>query len=68
VWRVPSEGLSFNFLEAGAYQARTNSLSFPQLASADLTPFLAQLGHTGTSALIAQFRDWVRQVLVHRPN
>jgi Uma2 family endonuclease len=67
VWRVTSEDLTFNILEAGVYQARTHSLSFPQLASADLLAFLTQLGHTGTTALVVQFRDWVRQVLLDRP-
>lgn len=66
VWRVTSEGLTFHHLEAGAYQIRPKSLSFPQLASADLMPFLGQLGKTGTSAVIAQFRHWVAQVLLHR--
>lgn len=68
VWRVTPEGLTFHHLEAGAYQVRPKSLSFPQLASADLIPFLSQLGKTGTSALIAQFRQWVAQVLLHRPS
>lgn len=66
VWRVTTEGLAFHHLEAGAYQVRPKSLSFPQLASADLIPFLNQLGQTGTTALIAQFRHWVANVLLHR--
>lgn len=66
VWRVTSEGLAFHHLEAGAYQVRSKSLSFPQLASADLIPFLSQLGKTGTTALIGQFRHWVANVLLHR--
>lgn len=68
VWRVTAEDLTFNHLEAGVYQVRDRSLSFSQLASADVAPFLAQLGRTGTAPLIVQFRDWVRQVLIHRPN
>ena len=68
VWRVTSEGLAFHHLEAGVYQVRPKSLSFPQLASMDLVPFLNQLGHTGTSTLLAQFRQWVAQVLLHRPS
>lgn len=67
VWRVTSEGLTFNVLESGAYQSRPHSLSFPQLASADLLAFLNQLGQTGTAALIVQFRGWVKQVLLQRP-
>ncbi|HET6882295.1 MAG TPA: Uma2 family endonuclease [Pirellulales bacterium] len=66
VWRVTLEGLTFNFLEGGVYQVRPHSLSFPQLASADVLAFLAQLGQTGTADLIAQFREWVRQVLLGR--
>ncbi|HQU42966.1 MAG TPA: Uma2 family endonuclease, partial [Pirellulales bacterium] len=66
VWRATCEGLTFNLLEAGVYQVRTHSLSFPRLASADLVPVLAQLGRTDTTALVAQFRDWVRQVLLNR--
>lgn len=66
VWRATSEGLAFHHLETGVYQVRPQSLSFPQLASADLMPFLSQLGQTGTTALIAQFRHWVAHVLLHR--
>ncbi|HVA46745.1 MAG TPA: Uma2 family endonuclease [Pirellulales bacterium] len=66
VWRATCEGLTFNILEAGVYQVRTHSLSLPRLASADLVPVLAQLGRTDTTALVAQFRDWVRQVLLNR--
>jgi Uma2 family endonuclease len=68
VWRLTSEGLSFNILESGVYQVRVHSLSFPRLASADLVPFLADLGHTGTTRLVARFREWVRQVLLNRAN
>ena len=67
VWRVTSDGLTFNILESSVYHVRPQSLSFPRLASADLLAFVAQLGQTGTAALIVQFRDWVRQVLLHRP-
>lgn len=66
VWRVTGEGLTFNTLQGRAYQVSATSLSFPKLASADLIPFLAQLGHTGTATLISQFREWVRHVLAQR--
>lgn len=66
VWRVTPEGLTFHHLEAGVYQVRPQSLSFPKLASADLIPFLSQLGQTGTTALVAQFRHWVASVLLNR--
>ena len=68
VWRVISEGLTFHIIEAGVYQIGTHSLSFPRLASADLVGFLSQLGHTGTTSLVVQFRDWVRRVLLNRPD
>ena len=66
VWRVTPEGLIFNVLESGVYQARTHSLSFPRLASADLMGFLTKVGHLDATALALQFRDWVRNVLLHR--
>lgn len=67
VWRVARDGLAFNLLDSGVYKVRSHSISFPKLASADLVPFLAQLTQLGTTALVAQFREWVRQTLVNRP-
>jgi Uma2 family endonuclease len=67
VWRLSAAGLAFYLLEAGAYQVRPNSRSFPQLASADLVGFLAQLGQTDDTTLVRQFRDWVRGQLLSRP-
>lgn len=67
VWRVTTAGVAFNLLKEGDYQVSANSRSFPQLASADLMPFLAEVGHTGTGDLIVRFRNWVRQVLALRP-
>lgn len=67
VWRVSSAGLTFPVLESGTYSIRSHSLSFPQLASADLPAFLAQLGQTHDTTLVRQFRDWVRQMLLGRP-
>jgi Uma2 family endonuclease len=67
VWRLTSKELTFNMLEDGIYQVRTRSLAFPRLASADLLGFLAQMGSTGSAAIVRQFRDWVRQVLLQRP-
>ncbi|HVA50268.1 MAG TPA: Uma2 family endonuclease [Pirellulales bacterium] len=66
VWRVTSAELTFNNLKSGVYEVRPYSVSFPRLAGADLLAFLNQPGPTGTAALIAQFRDWVRQVLLQR--
>ena len=62
VWRVTAEGFTFHILVSGVYKVRPRSLSFPRLASADLVGFLARFGrHVGTTALVAEFRDWVRQ-------
>ncbi len=68
VWRATSEDLTFHLLENGVYQVRAKSLSFPQLASVDLVRFLASLAQKGTTALVAEFREWVKQVLVVGPN
>lgn len=62
VWRVTSTALTFNVLEHGDYQLRSHSLSFPQLASHDVMRFLTHLGQTDSTALIVEFRAWVRQV------
>ena len=59
-------GIAFHILEAGVYQVRSNSLSFPQLASADLPPFLLQWGQTDDTAIVLQFREWVRKQLLTR--
>jgi Uma2 family endonuclease len=66
VWRLGAAGLAFHVLEAGAYRVRPHSLAFPQLASADLGGFLGQLGQTDDTALVQQFRDWVRAQLLNR--
>lgn len=66
VWRLTAEGLTFNLLEGEVYQVRPRSLAFPQLSSDDLVPFLTQVGRTGTTALVSQFRQWVASVLVTR--
>jgi Uma2 family endonuclease len=64
LWHVTSDGLNFKVLENGVYNARLHSLSFPRLASTDILRFAVRLGQTGTTALVAEFRNWVRQVLV----
>lgn len=60
IWRLSTGGIAFHILEAGAYQIPPNSLSFPQLASADLPPFLAQWGQSDDTAI-------VRQQMMDRP-
>jgi Uma2 family endonuclease len=67
VWRLSTGGIAFHILEAGTYQVRPSSLSFPQLVSADLPPFLAQWGQTDETVIVCQFRDWVRQQMLQRP-
>jgi Uma2 family endonuclease len=67
VWRLGAAGLAFHVLESGAYQVRPHSLAFPQLAPGDLGGFLAQLGQTDDTALMRQFRNWVRSQLLMRP-
>jgi Uma2 family endonuclease len=60
VWRLDSQGLAFHVLQGGGYQVQTHSCNFPQLASADLIPFLAQLGPADLLAVTRQFRAWLR--------
>lgn len=67
IWRLSTGGIAFHILEAGDYQVRPNSLSFPRLASADLPPFLAQWGQSDHATIVRQFREWVKQQLLSRP-
>ena len=67
VWRLRGTELTFHVLQAGHYQVQTNSLSFPQLASADLPAFLAEMVRVDDTKLVLQFRAWVRQHLMKRP-
>lgn len=66
VWRLSTGGIAFHILEVGAYQVRPNSVSFPQLTSADLPPFLAQWGQIDDTTIVRQFREWVKQHLLSR--
>jgi Uma2 family endonuclease len=68
IWRFSTSGITFHLLEAGTYQIRPNSLSFPQLASVDLPPFLALWGQADDAAIVKQFREWVKQQLLARPS
>jgi Uma2 family endonuclease len=67
VWRLTTGGIAFHLLETGAYQVRSNSRSFPQLASVDLPPFLAQWGASDDTTIVRRFREWVRQQMLTRP-
>jgi Uma2 family endonuclease len=60
VWRLASQGLTFQVLAGRAYQVRPNSLAFPRLTPADLVPFLATLGQMDVNVVVRQFRAWVR--------
>jgi len=64
IWRLASDGLTFNLLHQGKYSVRTNSLAFPRLAPTDLVPFLGQYGQTDDADIAGQFREWVRQNLL----
>jgi Uma2 family endonuclease len=63
VWRVDNGVLTFHILDTATrtYQSQTHSVAFPILASADLAPFLAQVGQIEDIALGVQFRAWLRQ-------
>jgi Uma2 family endonuclease len=67
VWRLSEAGLAFHVLDGSIYQVRAHSLAFPLLASADLAGFVGQLGQTDDTALVLQFRDWLRKQLPSRP-
>jgi hypothetical protein len=67
IWRLSTGGIAFHILASGKYQVQSNSLSFPQLASADLVPFLAQWGQDDDTTIVRQFRGWVKQQLLSRP-
>jgi Uma2 family endonuclease len=66
IWRLSTGGIAFYILVSGSYQIRPNSLSFPQLASVDLHPFLAQWGQNDDTTIVRQFREWVKQQLLSR--
>lgn len=67
VWRLSSAGLTFHILEDGVYQVRPSSLAFPTPASADLAGFLALLDNADDTAIVRQFRAWVRQRISPTP-
>jgi Uma2 family endonuclease len=62
VWRLDVPGLTFHVLQAdGQYAASPVSRSFPAVSPADITGFLALLGHEEENEILRQFRAWVRQ-------
>lgn len=67
VWRLSTGTIAFHIRDGRTYTVRPNSLAFPRLASADLPPFLAQWGQADDTAIVRQFREWVRQQMLNRP-
>jgi Uma2 family endonuclease len=65
VWRLSSAGLIFVGLKGEQYVQLAKSQSFPQIAPADLVPFLAEYGNKDDTTITAEFRSWVRQLQVN---
>jgi Uma2 family endonuclease len=62
VWRLDGDSLTFHVLgPRGTYRRGARSRAFPQVAPADLLPFLqeARLAGDETPAVL-RFRDWIR--------
>ncbi|HUY34086.1 MAG TPA: Uma2 family endonuclease [Pirellulales bacterium] len=65
VWRYDGRRLTFQALRRGGnYHLVKRSLSFPKLAAADLERFLDKYDLIGESALVRQFRQWVRETML----
>jgi Uma2 family endonuclease len=65
VWRLDEQGLSCQLLQTdGRYAVVGKSLAFPQLALADLEPFLALRFREEDNTIVRQFREWVRKTLI----
>jgi Uma2 family endonuclease len=60
VWRLTDQGLTFNFLKKKSYAAKPVSLAFPFVTPADLLTHLSLLGQVDNTAIVRQFRAWVR--------
>lgn len=64
VWRYEEPTLTFLALGGKrSYSPIPNSLAFPQLKPADLTPFLPMRASQDENSVVRQFRGWVRQNL-----
>ncbi|MBY0525111.1 MAG: Uma2 family endonuclease [Gemmataceae bacterium] len=61
IWRHDGQVLTFHLLGKDGYGPDTPSANFPGLKAADVMPFLALLGQMQQTALVLQFRDWIRQ-------
>ncbi len=64
LFNVPWETYTFQALRRGGhYRPIKRSLSFPKLAAVDLERFLGKYDTMGESALVGQFRRWVRETM-----
>jgi Uma2 family endonuclease len=62
VWRYDGGNFAFLTLQpGGTYVEAANSRAFPWLRSTDVAGFLALRGQLDETALLRQFRAWVRQ-------
>jgi Uma2 family endonuclease len=63
VWRLDNSVLTFSVLQPdGNYALATHSLGFPQVTPNDLMRFLAMCATAEQNAIVAQFRQWIRQL------
>jgi Uma2 family endonuclease len=62
VWRLDAQGLTFQLLRPDhTYAEGAASRAFPFLRPTDLAGFLAQRTQISETALLREFRTWVRQ-------
>jgi hypothetical protein len=62
VWRLKDQVLTCHLLGSdGRYTVSSVSRAFPGLVVADLVAFLSLRGQMDETAIIRQFRAWVRQ-------
>jgi len=67
VWRFDGQRLHcLHLTSAGQYEARETSLAFPFLRIADVQRFLKVDPNRGETAVMREFRDWVRTALLPR--
>lgn len=66
IWVLGAAALAFHVLHGKKYQVQTHSVAFPLLTAADLMGFLSQVGQVDETALVRQFRAWVRRDYMKR--
>jgi Uma2 family endonuclease len=65
IWRLHGDELGFLSLQPDLTYAETShSLSFPQVTSAGLAPFLEQRLRADENTVIRSFREWIRKHLL----